>query len=409
MLGVGCDIQPQDIKDYYGGYIMHLLPFQTDFDITMLCMYNCKHCNVDAGSRMNDEMNTDQIKSVLDQLDEIGVSDLSITGGEPLLRKDVFEILSYAGDKKGFKLTLNTNGLLLNESVIKFLEIKCPQILIAVSLDGYNPETYSILRRNANDPKRILKPEFEQIISNLSMLVKSSLQIGVNYTVTQSTVENIFKTYDLIQQIGIKQMLAIKFFPYGAGRRNIAELELPYRLWKKFIVAATEKKKNDEYYHGMQISTTCPWEVYLPLLSERYDREFIEEIWDYCTPLKSEFYRKYRSLGCHAGITSCAISPNGDIYPCGTISTKFPPFICGNLKESSLQEIWNNSSVLKSLREIDISQMKGHCLNCHLKEICGGGCRARAFTEYNDLTAPDYLCPLQNSFMKGEEYENVCY
>lgn len=388
---------------------MYLLPFQTDFDITMMCMYNCKHCNVDAGNRMNDEMDTDQIKCVLDQLDQIGVSDLSITGGEPLLRKDIFEILDYAGKKKGFKLTLNTNGLLLNESTIKFMEVKCPHIFVAVSLDGYNPETYSLLRRVASEPDRILKKEFDQIVFNLSMLAKSNLQTGVNYTITQNTIEHIYKTYDLIQQIGIKQMLAIKFFPFGAGRRNIDKLEIPYRLWKKFIVAASEKKKNNEYYRGMQISTTCPWEVYLPLFEEGFDREFIERVWDYSTPLKSELYKKYRSLGCHAGITSCAISPNGDIYPCGTISAKFPPFICGNLKVNNLQEVWSNSPVLKSLREINISQMKGHCLKCHLKQICGGGCRARAFTRFNDLTAPDYLCPLQNSFMKGEEYENVCY
>lgn len=352
-------------------------------------------------------MNTDQIKAVLDQLDAVGVSDLSITGGEPLLRNDALEILKYAAQKEGFKLILNTNGLLVTEKIIGFLEEHCPHILVAVSLDGYNGETYSHLRRSRSRPDEVLNREFNQVLVVLSKLAQSNLNIGVNYTVTRLTIDNFFPTYDLIRSLGVNNILAIKFFPYGAGRRYRDDLELSYDLWEKFMIEMTERKLKDPYYNGLQVSTTCPWEIYLPLL-QNYKPEIIEQVWKYNSPLKSELYRRNRSLGCHAGVTNCAISANGDVYPCGTISAKFPPFVCGNLKTQSFTEIWRNSPMLRALRALDVNEIEGHCVQCTLKQLCGGGCRARAFAQYLDLRAPDYLCPLQEAYVKGgKRYANV--
>lgn len=377
-----------------GGACVFGAPFQVDFDITMKCMYNCKHCNVDAGDPMPDELTTDEIKDILDQLDEAGVSDLSITGGEPLLRPDALEILSYAASKEGFKLSLNTNGLTITDRVISFLEENCPNILVAVSLDGYNPDTYSVLRQSADGSGRTLVREFSQVTQVLSRLAQSKLQVGVNYTVTRATVPAFYQTYDMVKGIGIPSMLAIKFFPYGAGRRHEEELELPYSVWAEFLGGMTERRLHDPYFEGLQLSCTCPWEVYLPLLQRGYSEETIERVWGYNSPLKSALYRRDRTLGCHAGITNCAISPNGDVYPCGTISAKFPQLICGNLREQRLLDIWRNSPVFNALRKLDISDMAGHCPECEVKELCGGGCRARAYTRSLDFTAPDYLCPL---------------
>ncbi|MCL2360601.1 MAG: radical SAM protein [Defluviitaleaceae bacterium] len=369
-------------------------PLQVDFDITLKCMYRCKHCNVAAGDALNDEMTFEQIKEVLNQLDDEGVSDVSITGGEPLLRKDCLDILEYASTKRGFFLTLNTNGLLLTPDIIKFFEEKCPDIHVCVSLDGYTPETYSILRQRRVDADDILSDEFNTVVHALRLLVRSKLKCSVNYTITKATLPYIYDTYDFIKRIGIKSILAIKFFPYGYGRQGRDVLELDYNLWSDFLMNLTVKKTTDLHYRGIQVSVTCPWEMYLPLLDNGFTRDDINDLYNYNSPLESELYRRFRSLGCHAGVTSCAISPNGDLYPCGTISAKFPPFICGNLKTESLHKIWNHSPVLKNLRSLDISELKGNCSRCRLSKLCGGGCRARAYVEYGDLCAKDYLCPI---------------
>lgn len=373
---------------------MVIAPFQVDFDITLDCMYKCRHCNVDAGDKLEDEMTTKEILRIIDQMDEIGISDISLTGGEPLLRADALEIIKYAYDKPGVRLTLNTNGLLVDEEKIKFFKENCPNINIAVSLDGYDTKSYSILRKSKKCPDKILAEEFEIVINNLKLIVKSGLSVGINYTLTEPTLNNFWDTYDFITSLGIKSILAIKFFPYGQGRIHEKQLELSYERWKEFLMDATKKKMNDSHFRGVQISVPCPWEMYIPLLKNGYSIDDVHKIWDYNSPLESEFYKKHRDIGCHAGITSCAISPNGDLYPCGTISSKFPPFVCGNLKRQSFEDIWYNSVVLNNLRSLRAKNLKGECTTCDYLELCGGGCRARAYTKTGDLYEKDYLCPL---------------
>ncbi len=347
-------------------------------------------------------MSTAQIKHALDQMEVIGVCDLSITGGEPLLRRDALEILKYAAQKEGFiSLSLNTNGLLINDEVICFFEEHCPNLNIVISLDGHTPKSYSILRRSRLDTKKVLYREFAHVTGVLCKLAQSKLKASVNYVITQPTVPNFLPTYDLIRSLGLRNILAIKFFPYGAGRRYRDDLELSYPVWRDFIVGLTTIKSQNSYYQGIEVSITCPWEIYAPLLNEGLSLEFINHTWNYNSPLQSELYRRGRDVGCHAGYTSCAISPNGDVYPCGTISAKFPPLVCGNLNRQSFGEIWFNSPVFQSLRSLDLAGMQGHCPACHLKELCGGGCRLRAYAQYFDFNAVDYLCPIQEAHEKS--------
>lgn len=372
---------------------MFSAPFQVDFDITMNCMYRCKHCNVAAGELLHDEMTTEQIFNVLDQLDELGISDVSITGGEPLLRSDCLEILKYAASKIGFFLTLNTNGLLITQEVIEYLQKNCPHINVCVSLDGFDPVSYSILRQRKHNHQEILEKEFYKVKESLTLLSKSGLRCCVNYTVTKATLPNFIQTYNFIKSLGINNVLAIKFFPYGYGRENREKLELEYSEWKNFLIDLANKK-NNFYYKGIAVSVPCPWEMYLPLLDDNRSIEDVHTIFDFYSPLEVDLYKKDRNIGCHAGITSCAISPNGDLYPCGTISAKFPALVCGNLKEDTLQNIWLNSPLLLQLRKLDISEIEGDCISCKISTLCGGGCRCRAFSEFNSLKAKDYLCPL---------------
>lgn len=372
---------------------MFVAPMQVDFDITLQCMYKCSHCNVSAGEKLNNELTTEEIFKIIDELDNIGVSDLSITGGEPLIRKDCLEILKYAANKDAIVLTLNTNGLLVDENVIQFLEENCKNINVCVSLDGYDSKTYSVLRKNKNDLNDSMEKQFDLVKKNLILLANSKLECGVNYTITKATLPNIYKTFDFIESLGIKRMLAIKFFPYGYGRQNRDELELSYEEWKKFIYDLYLLKKQGKY-RNLQISVTCPWEVYLPSKQLNISEDDVHDLFYYNSPLESQLYRRSRDLGCHAGITSCAISPNGDVYPCGTISSNFSPFICGNLRVDNMLDIWNKSPLLNSLRKLKLHELDGNCNECDLAHLCGGGCRARAFTEFNKLIAKDYLCPI---------------
>lgn len=188
-------------------------------------------------------------------------------------------------------------------------------------------------------------------------------------------------------------MLGIKFFPFGQGEKYASELELDYEVWKAFLIDLFERKKQNDKYKGIKISVPCPWELYLPFYENQENLHEIETYFSYNSPLESQAYSKMRNIGCHAGITSCAMSANGDVYPCGTVSSKFPPFVCGNIRDKSFAEIWKGNNVFDIFREVEMKDIGGKCNECDLVKLCGGGCRSRAYFKYKDIKAPDYLCP----------------
>ncbi|UTC91060.1 radical SAM protein [Treponema denticola] len=382
---------------------MYVAPFQIDFDVTLACNYSCKHCNVSAGERMCNELTTHEILKILQEASEIGVSDMSITGGEPLLRKDILDILDFACNNTFFtNVCLNTNGLLLTDDLIFEFKKRMPNIHIAVSLDGYNPKTYSNLRRLKNKVNTPMSKEFQIVSNNIRKLITNGIKTNINYTVTSTTINDMYQTYDYIKSLGVQILLAIKFFPFGFGKIHEDELELDFKTWEQWLINLTQLKLTNTYYEGIRISVPCPWEIYLPLLNAGYTEEDIEFVWGSQTPLKSSNYKKMRDIGCHAGVTNCAISPNGDVYPCGTISTNGKYLVCGNLHEDSLENIWLHSKKLQELRTIELKDLGSACNKCDIKHICGGGCRSRAFSRYGYLKAPDYLCPINSNSIKQE-------
>ena len=372
---------------------MFSAPFHVDFDITLECTHKCKHCNVDAGNRLDDELSYEEICHVLDEFDDIGVCNISITGGEPLIRKDCIEILKYASRKESFKLTLNTNAVLLSKEVADEIKLINPNLLIAVSLDGYDAESYSILRKVDTNENNTPKNIFDRIIENILYAVEIGLNVSINYTITAATIGNFYKTFEFINGLGIKRMLGIKFFPFGQGEKYASELELDYEVWKAFLIDLFERKKQNDKYKGIKISVPCPWELYLPFYENQENLHEIETYFSYNSPLESQAYSKMRNIGCHAGITSCAVSANGDVYPCGTVSSKFPPCVCGNIRDKSFAEIWKGNNVFDIFREVEMKDIGGKCNECDLVKLCGGGCRSRAYFKYKDIKAPDYLCP----------------
>ena len=195
-------------------------------------------------------------------------------------------------------------------------------------MDGYDAESYSILRKVDTNENNTPKNIFDRIIENILYAVEIGLNVSINYTITAATIGNFYKTFEFINGLGIKRMLGIKFFPFGQGEKYASELELDYEVWKAFLIDLFERKKQNDKYKGIKISVPCPWELYLPFYENQENLHEIETYFSYNSPLESQAYSKMRNIGCHAGITSCAMSANGDVYPCGTVSSKFPPFVC---------------------------------------------------------------------------------
>ena len=371
---------------------IYVAPFAIDFDVTLKCNQKCLHCNVAGGEHFEDEMNTGEIETLIQEFYDIGVYDLAITGGEPLMRHDWRQIVNFACSRGPWKTVINTNGTLWTESDMQFVSEECPELRIVVSLDGCSPETYGILRRDAHGSPNV--KGFTRVVENLQTMHEYNLFTNVNFTITQLNQEYLLDTIEFARKINTQGFLAIKFFPYGRGGRNLGQLELPYKDWKNLLITLTEMKEKDNSLDHLAVSVTCPWEYYLPLMSEGYTVSDIERIWDYITPLGSDVYRSMRDLGCNAGVTTCALSPNGDVFPCGTVSARVPGLYCGNAREKGLLHVWKNSEMFSKLRGLKLSEIRGACTDCKYKDVCGGGCRSRAFVQRNDLRDPDPLCPL---------------
>jgi len=368
------------------------IPYVVDFDVTFKCNLSCLHCNVNAGNELEYEMSTDEVKSIIKQLYDSGTVALALTGGEPLLRKDWREIVTYACSKVGMKIVLNTNGILFTSNDIEYLAENCKNLQVAISLDGSTPNSFGLLRKY--DDGSSAESSFNKIIENTKLLKKAGMRyVSFNMTLTKLNIDYFESLIDLSHNLNIDRVLGIKFFQGGRGKKNSNNLELSYKQWSTFIRKLTKNKLENPFrYNIVNISITCPWEFKLPLNNRLYSEEQIFEVWRYNSPTK--FNKLNRDIGCTAGVMGCAIAPNGDLYPCGTVTTESSGMKCGNVFESSVIDVWENSDFLKKLRNINVDQINGHCKVCNIKDYCGGGCRGRAFTKYKDILANDPLCPL---------------
>ena len=363
---------------------MFRCPVQVDIDITHACNLQCIHCSADAGKPLNNELKKEELFILIDKLYDWGVMNITLAGGEPLIRLDCLEILEYALQKRGMMVTLVTNGILLSDLMLEKMAKWHRGFQLLISLDASNQELYDQIRFGAK------LNFYEYIIQKIEKASELEISYGVSYVLTKLNLNDFITTYENLNSKGINKFVLIKFIPVGRGMINRDKLELTYDEWKKIILHITYDKEKGQY-EKMAVSVACPNDLYRPLMEEGYTEEEVETIWGYVTPLKVESYKKFRELGCHAGITNLSIGANGDVYPCA-IGMTYEQLICGNIRKQSIDKIWEHSTVLKQLRDMNLNDIEGSCFECDYRKICGGGCRIRSFAKSGRLTTKDYAC-----------------
>lgn len=354
-------------------------PLQVDIDITEKCNFKCKYCTASDRKDFSDELSIIEFHDLIYDLYNWGVTDFNIAGGEPLLKDGILELLKNIVALKGVNLTLVTNGSLINEKVLSFLNDN-PNLNFVISLDS----VYKSINEISRDKTEI-------VLNNIKLCIKNNINFTVAQVITKFNIETFFDNAKLLQDIGVERLLIIKYIASGGEVNSKDECEIPYDEWCDFLNELTSKKVNGEF-KKYGISVACPWELYLPLFSSGYNPDDIYRIWNYKSPLLFDRYRQNHETGCHAGITSLNILANGDVYPC-SIAGYNKKLLCGNIKEQSIMEIWNTSPVLTYMRNISVNDIGSECKECDIVEKCGGGCRIRAFYGSGKLTGKDYICP----------------
>jgi Fe-coproporphyrin III synthase len=345
------------------------------WNITSNCNLKCVHCYNNSGAgRDSNEVTTREAKAVLDDLADFGVPSVLFSGGEPMMRGDLFELMEYAVGK-GLGVVISTNGTLIGEDEAK--RIKDVGVsYVGVSLDGIG---------EINDKFRGSEGAFERAANGIRNCQAAGVRVGLRLTLTKRNVQDIDRLFDFFDDNGIERACFYHLVPSGRGEgifnddlthaQSRAAIERVLARTKAFKQAGktTDILTVDNHVDGVYL--------YLKLLKE--DPERAEEVWKLLVWNGGGMNSSGVGIGC--------IDFNGKVHA----NQFWGHYDLGDVHEKSFSEIWSNDSepLLKGLRNRS-GYVKGRCKLCKFFAACGGSLRVRADLYYNDPWAPDPGCYL---------------
>lgn len=323
------------------------------WNTTNQCNLSCPHCYRDAGVDMGQELNTKEAKKMLTEIKAAGFQLMIFSGGEPLLRNDIYELIAYAA-KIGLRPVLGTGGSLLNKKRIK--KLKTAGLLAAgISLDSIDPKKH--------DQFRGQKGLFAKIEAAFEELKKADIPFQTHMTVMDWNLGEIEEMIDYSAAVGAKA--AHIFFMVPTGRAAYIKENA---VSKKDYQQAVERimKKSEEV--EIEVKPVCA-----PQFIAVADQ----------LGIKSRFKN-----GCLAGINYAIVNPIGEVQPCAYLDLQL-----GSVREKSFKNIWENNDILKEMRTMD---WQGKCGSCQYSQSCKG-CRARAYYSSGDYMGADPFCSVNNN------------
>ncbi|WP_456468104.1 radical SAM protein [Archaeoglobus sp.] len=343
-------------------------PFQVVWDVTYACNLRCKHCYATAGKPLEDELTTEEALETIDKFDKLGVTIISFSGGEPLVRKDILELTSYAAEK-GIYVALATNGTLITEERAKQLKENGVSYL-QISLDGTEA---------THDAFRGIKGCWAKTIEGIKNAVRQGFFVNVSMTVTKLNLHEVPQVIELCRKLGVNWFMHYNFIPTGRGR-EIVNLDLSPEEREellRMLYSANSETSN------LSLLSTAPQFARVAL---QCDAEFIPT--HFYNVNAGERLRQLAEFigGCGAGRFYMSMRANGDIQPC-----VFFPLKIANIRDLSyrdLEDLWLHNPVFEELRNKDLIE---GCNQCSYRYYCGG-CRARAYNYYGDYLKPDPGC-----------------
>jgi len=335
------------------------------WEITRNCNLNCVHCRAAAtkGPYLG-ELDTTSAFRLLDQIAETGNPIVILTGGEPLIRPDIFEVAAY-GTNKGLRMVMAPNGTLISETVASQMA-KAGIKRISISIDGPT--------KDIHDAFRGVEGAFDGAIRGIGFAKAAGIEFQINTTITKANLEQIPKIQELAVELGAAAHHIFLLVPTGRGK-YIIDQEISAEQYEQTLNWFYDQKEKIP----LQLKATCAPHYYR-ILRQRAKAEG-----------KSVTFQTHGldavTRGCLGGTGFCFISHRGVVQPCGFLDIN-----CGDVTQTSFAEIWNHSDIFLSLRNFD--NLKGKCGKCQFKRVCGG-CRARAYEATGDFLAEEPLCSYQ--------------
>lgn len=345
------------------------------WNITRRCNLNCIHCYSDSHNiPYSEELSTCEAKKTIDNLAAFKVPAVLFSGGEPLLRADIFELADYA---KGLNLrcVLSTNGTLIDKSRAEKIK-KAGFSYVGISLDGIG---------ETNDFFRGQKGAFEKTVNAFRNCIEINQKVGLRLTLTKHTLRDLHKIFDFIEKENIPRACFYHLVSSGRGS-NISEEGLTHNETRQavdIILERTEDFIKRKIYKDILTVDNFVDGVYLYLRLKEKNPEMAA---------KALALLKWNGGGINSsGVGIGCIDYRGDVHP----DQFWQNYTFGNVKQKSFDSIWTDKkdTLMAGLKD-RTSFLKGRCSNCNWIKICGGGLRVRALKEHGDVWASDPACYL---------------
>jgi MoaA/NifB/PqqE/SkfB family radical SAM enzyme len=200
-------------------------PKIVEFEVTLACNLRCIHCYCMAGKKSADELTTNEIMKVMKDLKDLDVWAFDIVGGEPFMRPDIFDLLSYAKDID-LRVMVNTNGTLINEDIVQKLKEVNPDVLIGVSLDGPDPDVNDFVRG---------KGSFEKAVRGIKLFVEYGFDPVILNVINKRNWKRFEDMISLAKELGVRKIYVDRFIPVGRGVHSKEYLDMDDREWIEAI------------------------------------------------------------------------------------------------------------------------------------------------------------------------------
>lgn len=329
-----------------------ILPGALKIEVTKRCNLQCQHCLADSGPETYNELSLKQIKQLLIDAKGIGVNAVGLVGGEPLLRKDLSDIIDFICEL-GMNYSISTNGMLMSENIINKINRR-NLVKVSVSIDG-NQLYHNRMRRNDF--------AYQQALKGVEQLVNAGIKVAIAMVVTTQNIHLIRHVIETSIDVGASFFVINDLIPTGRGEQ-IKELCIPYNDYRE--MTKLMMKYRDYYKKDINIL----WKGMVPEGSKDCDMgQFIVS-------------------KCGAALTELTIDNEGKVLPC-----PFLPTTNESILERSIKSIWFDSEELAVYQ--NRNELQGACGSCGRSFNCSG-CRARALAHTGEIYGADVRCPLSH-------------
>jgi len=356
-------------------------PLLIVWNFTNQCNLKCKHCYQNATpSALTNELTTEEALKLVEQFAEADVTTISFSGGEPLFRRDIYEVAGRAKEL-GIYVSIATNGTLITKEVAQKLTKAAHYA--EISLDGATPQVHDSFRGTPG--------AWEKTIQGIKNCVEAGLFTTIATTATKTNLKEIPQLIELTKQNQAEGFFCFNFIPTGRAT-EITNIDLTPTEREDLLKLLYEEMIESMIKKGPKIFSAAPQFTRVGLEQSKLIQKKMHNPGS-APAIPVGHYGNLPGLtsevagfigGCGAGRVYCGLTPDGILTPC-----VFMPIPVGDLRKEKLEDIWLNSPILNDLR--DREKLVGRCGKCSYKYVCGG-CRARAYGYFGNYLYPDPGC-----------------